>query len=109
MNTVFSQKLRTLRKRHGYTQMGLAELLGVGRTCIANRESGARIPNIDTIAKIALIFDVSAEYLLMPTHNYASRSESADIDISRLSDYGIAKLTEYYKTLLFDKKCVKKY
>lgn len=108
MNTVFSQKLKHLRKGHGYTQTALAEMLDVGRTCIANWENGTRIPDIDTIAKIANIFGVSAEYLLVPTHNYTATPESIGIDVSRLSDYGIEKLTEYYKTLLFDKKCVKK-
>lgn len=108
MNTVFSQKLKSLRKSHGYTQTALAALLGVGRTCIANWENGTRIPDIDTIAKLSVLFGVSAEQLLVPTHNYITSPESVGIDISKLSDYGIERLTEYYKTLLFDKKCVKK-
>lgn len=108
MNTVFSQNLKSLRKRGGYTQLELSELLGVGRSCIANWESGTRIPDIDTLTKIALLFGVSAEQLLLPSHNYTVRPENIGIDISKLSDYGIEKLKEYYKTLLFDKKCVKK-
>ena len=42
----FAQRLRELRKENAITQAGLAERMNVSRTCIANWESGERIPEV---------------------------------------------------------------
>lgn len=109
MKSAFSQRIKSLRKQHNYTQTELAELLGVGRTCVSNWESGLRVPDVDSVAKLSAIFGVNAEYLVFSAPLTTVRPESAGIDISKLSDYGVEKLKEYYKTLLYDKKCVKRY
>lgn len=40
-------------KRNGITQAGLAERMNVSRTCIANWESGERIPEVAAITYLA--------------------------------------------------------
>ena len=59
----FAQRLRELRKENGITQAGLAERMNVSRTCIANWESGERIPEVAAITYLAKLFKVPVDYL----------------------------------------------
>ena len=59
----FAQRLRELRKENGITQAGLAERMNVSRTCIANWESGKRIPEVAAITYLAKLFKVPVDYL----------------------------------------------
>ena len=61
---VFSVRLKELRKSAGLTQQQLAEKLNVKQQSYTRYESGAGEPNLETVALIAKIFDVSADYLL---------------------------------------------
>lgn len=49
----FSDRLKDLRKRNGYTQKQLADMLNVSQNAIYNWENGKREPSINTIIKIA--------------------------------------------------------
>ena len=59
----FAQRLRELRKENAITQAGLAERMNVSRTCIANWESGERIPEVAAITYLAKLFKVPVDYL----------------------------------------------
>lgn len=61
---MFSEKLKTLRKKHQLTQEQLAEKLSVSRNAVAKWESGAGLPDIENIKNIALFFGVSVDYLV---------------------------------------------
>lgn len=63
MDKNFSLVLKSLRINKGYTQKQLARLLDLGQTTIANYENGTRIPDINTIGKIADLFQVTLDYL----------------------------------------------
>ena len=54
----FSANLKFLRKRSGKTQDGLSSELGIGRTTIANYESGVSEPNMETLLSFANYFGV---------------------------------------------------
>jgi transcriptional regulator with XRE-family HTH domain/signal peptidase I len=54
----FPSNLRFLRKRSGKTQDGLSSELGIGRTTIANYESGVSEPNMETLLTFAKYFGV---------------------------------------------------
>ncbi|MGI6162018.1 MAG: helix-turn-helix domain-containing protein [Christensenellales bacterium] len=60
----FGPKLRRLRKERNITQDGLGKLLGMGRTAIANYESGRNQPSNEVLVQISDFFDVSIDYLL---------------------------------------------
>ncbi|MBM6828069.1 helix-turn-helix transcriptional regulator [Anaerotignum lactatifermentans] len=60
----FKDRLKSLRKEKGLTQVKLGALLNYGYTAIANYESGRNQPGIADLKKIASIFDVSLDYLL---------------------------------------------
>ena len=57
-------KLRELREKENYTQVALAEKLGVTSQTILNWENGIYEPNISQLCKLADIFNVSIDYLV---------------------------------------------
>lgn len=64
MKTVLGQILKSLREEKGITQGGLAKILNVSRSSVANYETGVREPDIACIGDIADFFKVSVDYLL---------------------------------------------
>lgn len=57
-------RLRELRKDRGITQKDLAQALDFSATCYAGYEQGYREPDLKTLRKLCIYFDVSADYLL---------------------------------------------
>jgi len=60
----FGENLKTLRKRAGYTRSQLAELIAYSPKSIDKWESGASVPVLDTVCKIADLFGVSVDSLV---------------------------------------------
>ena len=60
----FGEIIRVLRIKHGYSQQRLANRIGIGRSAIANYESGLREPDLDTVEAFADFFDVSVDDLM---------------------------------------------
>ena len=60
----FPEILRELREKKGFTQQQLADTLHLSKNAISHYEKSINMPNLDTIQKIADIFDVSVDYLL---------------------------------------------
>lgn len=58
------QKIRLLRKAHGYTQKGLADALGVTCSTVSMWESGQRSPNPQMLNTLSKLFDESPEYIM---------------------------------------------
>lgn len=53
-----------LRKKEGFTQQEVADLVHVDRVRITNWENGKREPNFENLSMLACIFDVSIDFLL---------------------------------------------
>lgn len=70
----FSETLKILREKNGYTQKELGALINLSEQAISHYENNTNSPNIDTIIKIANIFDVSIDYLLGRSTNDAPYS-----------------------------------
>ena len=60
----FSDTLKKLREKNKLTQEQLAEKLMISKATVSHYEQGINKPNLDTIIKLAEIFDVSVDYLL---------------------------------------------
>ena len=60
----FGSKLSELRKRKGYTQEELAEILGVSPQAVSKWENGLSYPDITLLPEIAHLFNVSIDELL---------------------------------------------
>lgn len=61
---LLSLRLIYLRKQKGYTQSEVAEILNISRSSLSRYEKGTRIPNIEIIMQLSLLYDVSCDYLL---------------------------------------------
>lgn len=60
----FGKKLSRLRKRDGYTQEELADMLCVSRQTISRWEMDTAVPDTVNLLNISKLFSVSADYLL---------------------------------------------
>ena len=70
---MFDERLKSLRKKCGYTQVSLAETLGVSKGTVAMWETGKRTPD----------FDVRTDYILGKS-NDSSSAKLSDDDIEQL-------------------------
>lgn len=62
----FPEKLRTLREKHNMTQRELAKVLGFkDHGFIYKLEMGQRTPNVEHVLKLAQIFGVTPDQLLL--------------------------------------------
>lgn len=60
----FKDVLKQLRQGRGYSQMKLAEILGVSTGLIGMYEIGKRKPSYEQLEAIADLFNVSTDYLI---------------------------------------------
>lgn len=60
----FAERLLELRKEKGWTQVKVAESLGISAVCYLHYEKGQRVPPLGIIVAVAKLYDVSADYLL---------------------------------------------
>ena len=58
------EKLISLRKEKGLSQMKLAEMMNVSRQAISRWEVGATVPSTDNLKFFGNLYGVSLEYLL---------------------------------------------
>lgn len=58
------EKLVSLRKEKGLTQLKVAEELGISRQAISRWESGTAVPSIENLRNLSELYDVSIDYLL---------------------------------------------
>lgn len=61
----FSQRLRQLREDRGWLQKDVAERANVLREVIANYERGVSHPPLPTLQRLAQVFGVTTDYLIM--------------------------------------------
>jgi len=77
MNIV-SNSIKKLRKEKGMTQDELAEKLNVTRQAVSNWETGRTQPDIETLTKLAGVFDVSVERII-----YGSERKERIVHVNR--------------------------
>lgn len=61
---MFGKRIVEIRKEHNLTQKQLGEILNANQRTISQYEKESRDLNTDTIIKICIYFDISADYLL---------------------------------------------
>ena len=61
---MLSKKIHELRLSFGWTQVQLAQKLGVTKQTVSNWENDNIQPSIDMLIKLSKIFNVSTDYLL---------------------------------------------
>lgn len=60
----FAQNIRFLRQKYQFSQQQLSDRLNIPRTTVGDYERGHTEPNIDTLLRIAELYQVSVELLL---------------------------------------------
>ncbi len=60
----FGKRLKDLRIERKLSQRAIGKEFGVCNQTVSFWESGSREPDLDTLRKIAIFFDVSIDYLL---------------------------------------------
>lgn len=63
MSTEFALDLRLARRKSGYTQRDIAQLLGAHQTLISELERGRQLPTLAQIVTLSLIYGRSFESL----------------------------------------------
>lgn len=61
---MFSEKLKSLRLEHNLSQVDLAKMLDLSKNSINAYEKGRAEASIDTLIKLADIFNISIDYLV---------------------------------------------
>lgn len=69
---MFGTRLKELRKKNRYTQVTLAEKLGVSKGTVAMWEVGKRKPDFETLCTLSELFDVRTDYILGQSDDDAS-------------------------------------
>ena len=81
---MFSNILKSLRKKAGYSQTELGNLLNLSKSTISMYEHGERAPDHVTMKRIAELFNVSMDYLYEreePTEPSLSELKLAILDV----------------------------
>jgi len=72
------QRLISLRKEQGTTQLQMSETIGIHVNSLKKYEAGQAQPSLDVLKKIALALHVSTDFLLFEEHE---RSPSEDLNL----------------------------
>lgn len=62
--SAMSERITALRSQRGWSKTYVAKKLGLNLSTYANYEYGNREPDVNTLADIAQLFDVSTDYLV---------------------------------------------
>lgn len=81
--TQLADRLLELRRKAGYSQEQLADLLGVSRQAVSKWEGAQGRPEVDNVVKLAQIYRVSTDYILTGSASVPSVCETPSAPSSR--------------------------
>ena len=81
--TKFADRLLDLRRKAGYSQEQLADLLGVSRQAISKWEGAQGRPEVDNVVKLSQIYRVSTDYILAGSASVPSVCETSPTPLPR--------------------------
>lgn len=93
---MIGERLKELRKKNGYTQVTLADNLGVSKGTVAMWETDKRMPDFDKLNELCDLFDVRLDYLTGRSDD-ASSPKLSEEDVDQLGRWAIAD--DYSETL----------
>ena len=85
---ILADKIINERKKNGWSQEELAEMLSVSRQSVSKWEGAQAAPDLNKIIKMAEIFGVSTDYLLkdeIEESDNASYNEDANDNVKKVS------------------------
>lgn len=60
----FPEKIKSLRKKYGYSQKDVAKKLGVSPSIVSGYETGERTPSTDILLSLSYLYNCSTDFLL---------------------------------------------
>ena len=80
MNTnLISRYLQRLRREQGFTQEELAQTLHISRQAVSKWETGAAIPDLDTLLKLSRLYGLTINEILEPRISDSKVQDFEDI------------------------------
>ena len=89
---MIADNIKKLRQQRGFTQSELAKKLKITRSSVNAWEMGISVPSTQYIAELALLFNVSSDYLL-------GIAKASTISVDGLTDVEIAAVTTLVECL----------
>lgn len=103
------ERIKSLRETEGLTQIQLSKKLNISNTTLSQYENGQRVPGDEIKTKIAIIFDVSLDYLMGRTDIKTTMSQDGQqlseeqkrilLTVSDLSVADLKKVIDYAELL----------
>ena len=75
---MFNTRLRSLRMKYKYTQQNMADMLQISLNAYQKYEQAERSPSLDSLVKLADIFNVPTDFLLCREEFLKSLGVSVD-------------------------------
>ncbi|AHA69603.1 XRE family transcriptional regulator [Bacillus thuringiensis] len=90
------ERLKSCRKKSGYTQTYITEKLKIHRGSLSSYESGRRKPDYETLSRLADIYKVSVDYLLgrSTDERLNAEQDKQATEIGKKIEQLISKLSE---------------
>jgi transcriptional regulator with XRE-family HTH domain len=95
---MIGSKIKTLRKKHNWTQWELAQKIGIDQPHIHRWETGKKSLSLAMLKKISKVFDVSLDALVFEEKDLNAIGIKDKAMISKLKN--IAKLNEHDKEMV---------
>mgnify|MGYP001121717367 FL=1 len=104
---VFGKRLKELRKEHGYTIEQFADMVGISKSTLGYYENDKRMPDIEILARIANVLNVSADNLIGRTNTTAQKGKMKTVcEFTGLSDSAAEFLAQLVKDKDYEKLSV---
>ena len=84
----FSERLKELRKKANFTQVEVAEKLGISQPAYASWERGAKKPTQENLVKIAQVLNVSVDYLVGNSEDKSDELDNIEL-LFRMNSKGL--------------------
>ena len=79
MSSILAQRLRSLRKEKGLTQLEISKMIEISNTTLSQYESNKRMPGFNVLCQLAEIYDSTSDYLLGITNQRTQRPRSSTV------------------------------
>lgn len=75
--SIFTENIRTLRKKANYTQEDVSRMLNIQRQTYCNYENAIRTPPIEIVVALANLYQVTVDYLVCGNNSSSPQPSSS--------------------------------
>ena len=81
----FGERVKELRKKNGYTQITLAETLGITKGTVSTWETNSRKPGFEMLTTLCDLFDVRIDYLTGQSDDASPQTKPTEADLNEMA------------------------